>query len=108
MAVGNPSKNAPSSGNCSIPDPLVMNDTAVNHSESVPLGQMRNLVGMTSDCSVGNLDNWTVPTGKGYIWVGCPDKVLAAVAVAEAVVADKSAATEARAVHPVSPADNQC
>ncbi len=64
MAVGNPLKNGPSGGNCSILDQQVMNDTEVHHSESVPLGQMRNLAETATDYSVGDLNNWMVPMGK--------------------------------------------
>ncbi len=106
MAVGNLSKNGPSSGNCNTPDRLVVSDTEVHHSESVPLGQMCNLVGMMNDHSVKNSNNWMVPMGKGCIWVGCPNKVVVAVAVAAA--ADKSAAAAACVVHPAWLADIRC
>ncbi len=106
MAVDNLLKSGPSGGNCSTPDRPFVSNTEANHSENIPLDQMHNLAETADDYSVGNLNNWATPMGKGCVWVGFPNKVVVAVAA----VVDNSAAAVAAActVCPTLPADIQC
>ncbi len=72
MAADSPLKSGPSGDNYNTPIQPVMSDTVADCSETVPLDQMRNLVGTAYGCSVGNSNNWVVPAGKDCTWADCP------------------------------------